>query len=193
MGRIVSSSKRSVLKGSAVTDTCVATAPDDDIRTALMALYPRLWRYALGLTGSHADASDLVQESCHRALEKAALRPSETPFDRWMFRLTHRVWLNEIRARTVRRGAGVVDAAEMDLVQQGGNPEMGRYLHDVLRAIMSLPESQRSTVILVYVEEYSYREAAEILGIPVGTVMSRLSAARQKLATETGFERGDLA
>ena len=88
---------------------------------------------------------------------------------------------------------GPPGAAEVNLVQQGGSPATGRYLRDVLRAIMDLPESRRSTVVLIHVAEYSYNDMAEVLGIPVATVMSRLVAARQKLALEIGFERGDLA
>ena len=134
------------------------------------------------LTGSRDLAEDLAQAATLRALEKANLFQAGTHFDRWMFRLTRNVWINELRKNAVRTGSGLTPIEEMDLPSQELDPEMNILCKEVLQSVMALPEAQRSTVLLVYGEGYSYRDAAEALEIPVGTVMSRLAGARKKLA-----------
>lgn len=158
----------------------------EEVRKGLQPLFPRLWRYCLALTGSRDRADDLAQAACLRALDKADQFQTGTELDRWMFRLTQRLWLNELRADTVRRGQGLLPIEETDLPDQKNDPQANLFARQVLSQVMKLPEAQRVTVLLVYMEGYSYREASETLDIPIGTVMSRLSAARAKLNEALG-------
>ncbi|WP_291728407.1 RNA polymerase sigma factor [Leisingera sp. F5] len=154
-------------------------------------LYPRLWRFCLMQTGRRDRADDLAQMTCLRALEKHAGYQAGTHLDRWLFRIAHRLWLNELRATAVRTGGGLVALEETEIPDQRVNTETNIFARQVFSKVGELPESQRVTVLLVYVEGFAYKEAAEILNIPIGTVMSRLAAARKKIAgelaeTETG-------
>jgi RNA polymerase sigma factor (sigma-70 family) len=152
------------------------------VRAGLGSHLTRLWRYGLVLSGSRDVAEDLVQTTCLRALEHAQQFTPGTRLDRWLMTILHRVWLNELRAARYRRGQGLVDA-ESVLVFDGIRAiEANISAGQVLMAVQSLPEAQRETVFLVYVEGFTYREAADALEVPIGTVMSRLAAARAKLA-----------
>ena len=154
----------------------------DAVRAGLAPLLGRHWRYGIVLSGSRDAAEDLVQATCLRALEKAHQFTPGTRLDRWLFTILHSIWLNEIRAARYRRGAGLVDA-ETALVFDGIKAiEANISAGQVLRRVQALPEAQRETVFLVYVEGLTYREAAETLGVPIGTVMSRLAGARTRLA-----------
>jgi RNA polymerase sigma-70 factor (ECF subfamily) len=153
----------------------------DEVRAALAGQLDRLWRYGLVLTGRRDLAEDLVQATCLRALERAHQFASGTHLDRWLLSILHSIWLNELRSRRTRQGEGVVDA-ETALVFDGAEQvEASVLARQVLREVQALPEAQRAAVFLVYVEGLAYREAAAVLGIPIGTVMSRLAAARAAL------------
>jgi len=152
------------------------------VRRGLETIHPRLWRYCVTLTGNRTKADDLVQAACLRALEKAALFEPGTTFAPWIFRLTQRVWLNEMRAQAVRTGGGLSRIEEAELTDLQPDPEHNAMNRDIWLSVMELPEAQRATVMLVYVEGHSYKEAAIVLDIPIGTVMSRLAAARGRLA-----------
>jgi RNA polymerase sigma-70 factor (ECF subfamily) len=108
----------------------------------------------------------------------------------WLFRIAQSVWFNQRRADRVRRGGGLVPAEDAGLVSAGSDAETNIFLTQVLSQVMALPEAQRVTVVLVYVEGYSYQEASEVLGIPIGTVMSRLAGARSRLAQALDETRG---
>lgn len=127
-------------------------------------------------------AEDLVQATCVRALERGAQFESGTRMDRWLMSILHSIWINEVRTRRVHQGQGVVDA-DQALSFDG---EQAAQTHvraaQVIRRVEALPEAQRETVFLAYVEGLSYREVADVLQVPIGTVMSRLAAARLKLA-----------
>ncbi len=154
----------------------------DDVRSRLGQHLAALWRFALVLSRNRDTAEDLVQASCVRALERAGQFEPGSRLDRWLFSILHSIWINELRARKVRQGAGVVDA-ELALTFDGGHAiETNILATQMLAAIGALPEAQRAAVLLVYAEGYSYREAADILDVPIGTIMSRLAAARAKLA-----------
>ena len=101
--------------------------------------------------------------------------------------MARRIWLNELRADAVRRGGGLVPAE--DLVDDKDDTMTNILAGEVLSKVRALPEAQRISVMLVYVEGYSYAEAAEMLEIPTGTVMSRLAAARKKLTIELGDDQ----
>ncbi len=141
----------------------------------------RLWRYGLVLSSNRDTAEDLVQAACVRALERAHQFQPGTKLDRWLFSILNSIWKNEIRSQKIRQGQGFVDAEEV-LVSDGAKQiETNILAAQVLTEVQSLPEVQRATVFLVYAEGFSYKEAAEALDVPMGTVMSRLAAARAKL------------
>lgn len=152
------------------------------VRGELEQLRERLWRFCLMRTGvNHADADDLFQATALRALEKADQFTPGTRFDNWAFTIAVSIWNNELRSRKVRLGKGIVDAAEDELADETGNVETNIFAGQVLNRITHLPQGQSMAVLLVYVEGYSYKDAAEILAVPIGTVMSRLATARKTL------------
>jgi RNA polymerase sigma-70 factor (ECF subfamily) len=152
------------------------------VMDGLTPLLPRLWRFGLVLSGNRDTAEELVQATCVRALERSHQFTVGTRLDRWLMSILHSIWLNEVRARKVRRGQGLVDA-DVTLVFDGlRHTETNILAGRVLREVQALPEAQRETVYLVYVEGMTYREAAATLEIPIGTVMSRLATARARLA-----------
>jgi len=155
------------------------------IRSGLLASLPRLWRYAFVLSRQRDVADDLVQQTCVRALERCGQFVTDGSPDRWFFSILHSVWLNEARARKVRLGQGLVPAEEHLAFDGAREAELRADAGKVLRLVNALPEAQRAAVFLAYVEGLTYREVAEILDIPIGTVMSRLAAARAKLAAGT--------
>ncbi|MDB4224267.1 RNA polymerase sigma factor [Granulosicoccus sp.] len=148
-----------------------------------------LWRFAWRLTGHPEDAADLMQRTCLRVLERADQYQARGKFRSWLMRITHRIWINEIRSRNIRQQRSFGPSAghsettiseEASAVDGEGfiQPESNIMLHQVHDAVESLPEAQRLVMLLVSVEGYSYREAAEILEVPIGTIMSRLARAR---------------
>jgi RNA polymerase sigma-70 factor, ECF subfamily len=141
----------------------------------------RLWRYGFMLSGRRDAAEDLVQATCVRALERSHQFAAGSRLDRWLFSILRSLWLNDLRARRIRQGEGVVDA-ETALVFDGVQEiETNILARQVLREVQLLPRAQQETLFLVYVEGLTYREAAEMLEVPVGTVMSRLATARESL------------
>lgn len=152
------------------------------VAEGLPELLTRLWRFAYSLSGSADLADDLVQETCVRALNKAPQFEQGTRLDSWTFTILRSIWLNDLRARKVRLGAGVLPVEEIDLPDQSPTQEMNIFTSQVVEHVMALPDAQRETVFLVYAEGFSYHEASEILDIPIGTIMSRLSTARRNLA-----------
>ncbi len=153
----------------------------NEVRSGLRPLYPHLWRYCLVLTGSAQTADDLSQSTCVRALEKAHLYTPGSNLKSWIFRMAQRIWLNELRAANVRQSGAMTVLDENQIADVKPGPESNLFFKEVLLQVGALPEAQRITVILVYAEGYSYQQAADILEIPVGTIMSRLAAARVKL------------
>lgn len=154
----------------------------DPVTTGIAAELRRLWRYGLVLSGNRDTAEELVQATCVRAIERAHQFAPGTRLDRWLISILHSIWLNEIRARKVRQGQGLVDADSALIFDGVREIETNIMAAQVLREVQGLPEVQRETVFLVYVEGMTYREAAAALSVPIGTVMSRLAAARGKLA-----------
>jgi RNA polymerase sigma factor (sigma-70 family) len=148
----------------------------------LPSMLPRLWRYGLVLARNREMAEDLVQATCVRALEKSSQFEIGTRLDRWLFTILRSIWINQLRAQRVRSGQGVVDPEEALISDGVLEIETNTFAAQVFREVLELPEAQRETVLLVYVEGLAYREAAEVLKVPVGTIMSRLAAARLKLS-----------
>ena len=141
----------------------------------------RLWRYGLSLSRRRDLAEDLVQATCLRALERADQFAWGTRLDHWLFAILHSIWLNEMRAQHIRAGKGF-SVAEPLAIDGVAETETRVLANQVIRHVYDLPEAQRAAVFLCYVEGLSYREAADVLAIPIGTVMSRLAAARLKIA-----------
>jgi RNA polymerase sigma-70 factor, ECF subfamily len=141
------------------------------------------------LTRNNDNANDLAQAACERALEKADKFETGTHLDRWIFRIAQRIWLNELRSQAVRRGGGLVSVDDVDLPDTKTDTEMNIYASQVLKEVYLLPEAQRIAVLLVYVEGFSYKDAAQVLDIPIGTVMSRLAAARGRISQRMDREK----
>ena len=151
------------------------------VAAGLPALLTRLWRFAMVLSRDPDTADELVQATCVRALEKFEQFEPGSSLDRWTFRILSSIWSNELRSRKVRLGQGHVDA-ELVLVSRDDREMETKILAaQVLKEIAALPEAQSAAVLLVYGEGLKCREAAEILDVPEGTVMSRLAAARAAL------------
>ena len=151
------------------------------MKSGLPGLYPRLWRFALSLSGDRSAADDLAQATALRALEHADKFQPGTSLIAWLFTMARRIWLNEKRAERVRTAGGLVAIDDIELPGTGLDSDTNIFARQVFDQVMALPEAQRSTVLLVYVEGHTYKETAEILDIPIGTVMSRLAAARAKI------------
>ena len=169
--------------------TVVAPVERDELSTALPALLPRLWRFALRLAGDRHDAEDLVQRACIRALERRNQLQPGTATLSWLFSIVHSVWLNEVRARQIRNNASLQWTEELaaTLVDSAAvDPETNALHQQVIAAVSRLPDAQRAVMLLVAVEGLSYREAAEALDVPVGTVMSRLARARLTIGQAFG-------
>ena len=152
-----------------------------DLSTALPALLPRLWRFALRLAANHHDAEDLVQRACVRALERRHQLQPGTSVLSWLFSIVHTVWLNEVRARQIRSRASMQwsDGLGDTLAESAAlDPETDAMHREVVAAVEQLPDAQRAVMLLVAIEGLSYREAADVLDMPIGTVMSRLARAR---------------
>jgi RNA polymerase sigma-70 factor (ECF subfamily) len=153
----------------------------DVIIAELTALLPRLWRFGLVLSRDHATAEDLVQATCVRALERSSQFAVGTRLDRWLFSILRSIWINQLRAQKIRAGHGLIDAEEALVIEGTEQIETNIFAAQVFRQVQMLPEPQRETVFLVYVEGLTYQEAASVLNVPPGTIMSRLAAARLKL------------
>lgn len=154
----------------------------DEIRERMVAVLPRLRRFAYALTGSAEQGDDLVQDACLRALSRIDQWQPGTRLDSWMYRIAQNIWLDRVRANKVRGEVVDVEAAEGIVGSDGRDvAESELTLQVVAAALARLPAEQRAVVALVCVEGASYKEAAEITGVPIGTVMSRLARARRAL------------
>jgi len=142
---------------------------------------PSLRRYARALTGDAWTADDLVQDTLERACSKWRLWVAGSDLRAWLFTLMHNIFVNQVRRSLRQAAAGTtvnVDEAENELAA----PEAGTAQSlDLQRCLLRLPEDQRAVLLLVSLEDLSYEEVARITGVPVGTVMSRLSRARSRL------------
>jgi len=161
-----------------------------DMKSDLIALLPRLRRFARSLTRSVPEADDLVQEACLRALARSDQWDPSQPLDRWMFRITRNLWISEIRKRTVRIGQGQVPADEAPELVSHDTGEATVMAGQLRSQIDALPEDLSAILLTVSVEGYSYAEAAALFDIPVGTVMSRIHRARKTLAAQINKPAG---
>lgn len=154
----------------------------DDVRQEMVALLPRLRRFAYAQTGSREAADELVQAACERALDRLDQFTPGTRLDSWMFRIMKTIWIDRMRyaGRRPQVSAKVMDALPFDA--RIHEQAVARADLVIVRAeVAKLPEDQRLVLALVAIDGRSYQEAAETLGVPIGTIMSRLSRARRKL------------
>lgn len=177
------------LAGSPTPRALGEVRADDRFGDQLIAVLPRLRRFARGLSGSAIEADDLVQAACERALARRHQFQEGTRFDSWMFRIVQTIWIDQIRARQVRKEDGDVAEERLGSDEPVRRVEARLALAEVRGAVERLPPDQRAVLMLVTVEGLSYKEAAEVVQVPVGTIMSRL--ARARIALHLQLEAGD--
>ena len=154
----------------------------------MIAVLPRLRRFARGLAGSAVEADDLVQAACERALARQHQFQEGTRFDSWMFRIVQTIWIDQVRSRDVRKVSGDIAEERLGSDEPVRRVEARLALDEVRRAVDRLPPDQRTALLLVTVDGLTYKEAAEVAGVPVGTIMSRL--ARARIALQLQLEAG---
>jgi len=153
-----------------------------DTRQKLIALLPRLRRFAYGLCGSKDEGDDLVQAACERALNRLDQWQEGTRLDSWMFRIVQTIWIDRMRAQKVRGFPSDITTADHLVGDDGARSAEARLtLKTVRAAIADLPEDQRIILVMISVDGRSYKETAEALDLPIGTVTSRLARARLRL------------
>jgi RNA polymerase sigma-70 factor, ECF subfamily len=154
----------------------------DDFRERMIAFLPRLSRFAHSLTGNVDLRDELVQETCVRALAHSDQWQRGTRLDSWMFKIAQNLWFDRLRADKYRGEVVDIDAQDGLIGADGRSVAEGRLaLAEVTRGLAQLPPEHRVLIALVCVDGLTYKEAAAILDLPVGTVMSRLARARLAL------------
>lgn len=139
-----------------------------------------LRRYARALTGDRARADDLVQDCLERAWSRSHLFRPEKDIRIWLFTILHNLYVTTVRQQS-RQPTLVPLADEIDRLSVRATQEDGPEIADLGRALGQLPADQKAAVLLVGVEDMTYHEAAAVLGVPAGTLMSRLHRGRQRL------------
>ena len=151
----------------------------DEVGTQIIQLLPRLRRYARALAGDAAAADDLVQDTVERAYTKLHLWRRGSDLRAWLFTIMHNIFVNQVRSV----GSQITVALEdhpADMPSRADQADMLE-VRDIDAALHRLPSEQREVLLLVGLEHLSYAEAAKTLGIPIGTVMSRLARGRERL------------
>jgi RNA polymerase sigma-70 factor (ECF subfamily) len=158
----------------------------------LVALLPRLRRFAHALSHSGTDADDLAQATVERALRSRAQWQPGTRLDSWLYRIMRNLWIDTVRSRGRREK---FEAPPEEAEHIGEDPtetiENQLELNRMMAAMQRLPDEQREVVALILIEGFGYREAAEMLGLPIGTVSSRLVRGRVALLEMMGIRNGD--
>ncbi len=155
----------------------------ENVRSRMIEFLPRLRRFAFALTRNLELADDLVQDTCERALSRADQWQPGTRLDSWMYRIAQNIWFDQGRAAKVRGELTDLDTiAELSGSDGRTVTENRLTLKSVFETMERLPRDQQVLVALVCVDGLSYKEAAENLNLPIGTVMSRLARARQAIA-----------
>ena len=155
---------------------------EQDPRHQLVTLLPRLRRFAVALTGDRTEADDLVQAACVRALSNLDKWQANTRLDSWLYKVAQNLWIDDVRKRRSRGETVEIDELGTVAGQDGREHMSSRLMLDAARrAIGMLNEDQRSVLVLVTVEGLSYQETADVLEIPIGSVMSRLARARRRV------------
>jgi RNA polymerase sigma-70 factor (ECF subfamily) len=169
-------------------ETCWVSS---DFADGVIALLPRLRRLARALAGNPDAADDLVQAACERAFAARAQYQPGTRLDAWLFRILRNQWIDQHR-RTAARGGVHADLDSIDLPAGTDGRDIAEtrlMLAKTEAALAALPPEQREVMVLICIEELGYRETADVLGVPIGTVMSRLSRGRRALARILGLDQ----
>lgn len=152
-----------------------------DFSALLIPELPYLRRFARSLAGDAALADDLVQDTAARAIEKQHLYDPSRPLRSWLYAILRNLFINNVRKRSQFQVVKTVDELVDGEDAVAAEQEQGLSLKLITEAMARLPEQHREVIALVSLEEMSYRDVSEILGVPMGTVMSRLSRAREQL------------
>jgi RNA polymerase sigma factor (sigma-70 family) len=155
----------------------------NDMLHQVEPLIPALRRYARALVRNRAAADDLVQDCLERAVSRWHQR-RDADARSWLFTILHHLAINQFRRAAARGKHVTIDETNEDKFGQDAVQEQKLIYQDVLNKLAKLPEDQRAVLLLVAVEDLSYADAAKVLNIPLGTVMSRLSRARERLQQE---------
>jgi RNA polymerase sigma-70 factor (ECF subfamily) len=161
------------------------------VLTRMEACIPALRRYATSLLRNREEADDLVHDCLVRALDKLHTRRDDADVRAWLFAIMHNLFISQLRRKKSRPASEPLDEMHESAMSLRPEQESNLQFRDLVAALNRLPVEQRSVVLLVTVEDLSYAEAASVLGIPVGTVMSRLARGRERLRqmTEEGEAR----
>jgi RNA polymerase sigma factor (sigma-70 family) len=153
---------------------------DETLTAAMVAELPRLRRHALYLCYNHADADDLVQDCLEAALSKKGSLQDPAKLRSWLLSILNNLFLMRLRSNA-RRGQMLQIEDFADSLAASASPEDRQTARDLARAMAKLSAEHRQILLLLNVEGYGYRQVADTLGIPIGTVMSRLARARRRL------------
>ncbi|MEJ6394843.1 sigma-70 family RNA polymerase sigma factor [Gymnodinialimonas sp. 2305UL16-5] len=162
----------------------------DPFANQVIDLLPNLRRYAISLARKPDVADDLVQITVEKALKQRRQYDPRQKLAPWLLRILRNAWIDETRRQNARGQQSAIEDVASDLVaEREAGPEMRLEVQQTLAAIYALPEGQRDAMVLVCIEGLSYREAAEVMGVAVGTVMSRLARGRLALVAKVGIDR----
>lgn len=153
----------------------------EQIRELIVIALPRLRRFARTIARTPSDADDLVQIAIERALLKFDQWRPESRIESWMFGIIRNAWIDDVRARQRHDRVFLPEDAGEHVGDTADEAQVNRL--SMQRALLALPEEQRLAIALVLIEGLSYKEAAEVLGIPIGTLTSRLARGREALQT----------
>jgi RNA polymerase sigma-70 factor, ECF subfamily len=163
----------------------------ENVQEQIVALLPRLRRFARNLVRDPHDADDVVQIAVERALQRLDQWRSDARLDSWLFKILRNAWIDEVRARTRRAKIMMPEEAGEQVGEAAMDREIERW--SVESALARLPEEQRLAVGLVLIEGLSYKDAAEVLEVPLGTLTSRLARAREALQEMLRLTQGGSA
>jgi RNA polymerase sigma-70 factor (ECF subfamily) len=166
-------------------------ASNEDLGERIVELLPRLRRFSRALCSSAQDADDLVHVAIERALSRSSQLRPQSQLSSWMFGILRNAWIDESRARGRRSRIFAPEELGENVADPAGDQHANSI--SVQDAMARLPVEQREVVGLVLVEGLSYKEAAEIIGVPVGTITSRLARGRDALQAMLGTGQGALA
>lgn len=153
------------------------------VKKEVLAVMPDLRRFAISVAGNVADGDDLLQSTVERVLSKGV--PFDADMKKWVFRVCKNLWIDQYRAAQTRNRAVADIRMEYNESLDGEQTAHSKMiLKNALNLISSLPEDQRMVMTLIAIDGYSYKDAADILDTPIGTIMSRLSRARKSLSAQ---------
>ena len=151
------------------------------VLTRIEACIPALRRYAAALLRNRDDADDLVHDCLVRALDKLHTRRDDADVRAWLFAIMHNLFISQLRRAKARPAGESIDETHESALSMRPDQENALQWRDLVRGLNALPVEQRSVILLVSVEDLSYADAATVLGVPIGTVMSRLARGRAML------------